>query len=73
MSNVTITYKGVVLVPLAALEAGQYAAMVIIRKPDNSERASGVLGHFASANAACQFAIEYGMAQVDQRELPQQL
>jgi len=73
MSNLAITYKGFVLIPLAAREAGQYAAMVIIREPDNSERASGVLGHFANANAACQFAIEYGMAQVDRREPPQQL
>ena len=66
MSRVEVAYKGFVLIPLAAFDEGSYAAMVITKTPDQSQRASGVLGSFADADAACRFAVEYGMAQIDQ-------
>lgn len=45
MSKVAVTYKGFFLTPLAAFDEGSYAAMVIVERPDHSEKASGVLGH----------------------------
>jgi hypothetical protein len=65
MSKVEVAYKGFVLIPLAAFDSGSYAAMVITKQPDQSQRASGILGNFADADAACQYAVEYGMAQID--------
>ncbi|QIE29885.1 hypothetical protein SBC1_76430 (plasmid) [Caballeronia sp. SBC1] len=65
MSKVAVTYKGFFLTPLAAFDEGSYAAMVIVERPDHSEKASGVLGHFANPDAACRCAVEYGMAEID--------
>jgi len=65
MFKAELTYKGVVLIPLAAFDAGSYAAMVIVETPDESQRASGVLGNFPTADEACRYAVEYGMAEVD--------
>ena len=66
MSKVEVAYKGFVLIPLAAFDEGSYAAMVITKTPDQSQRASGILGSFSDADAACRFAVEYGMEQIDQ-------
>ena len=61
-----LTYKGIVLIPLAAFDAGSYAAMLIVETPDETKRASGVLGNFPTADEACRYAVEYGMAEIDQ-------
>jgi hypothetical protein len=62
-----IVYKGFVLRPLAAYEDGVYVAMVIVRKPDGSQSASGELGNFPCALNARRFALLHGMTQIDQR------
>jgi hypothetical protein len=63
-----LRYKGTVLIPLAAFDDGSYAAMLIVGSPDESQRASGVLGNFPTADEACRYAVEYGMAEIDQRK-----
>jgi hypothetical protein len=70
MHAIPLNYNDHVLVPLAAGERGSFAAMVIVTKPNGARWASGVLGHFAEADDACRFAIEYGKAEVDGRRRP---
>jgi hypothetical protein len=70
MHAIPLNYNDHVLVPLAAGERGSYASMVIVTKPNGARWASGVLGHFAEADEACRFAIEYGKAEVDGRRRP---
>ena len=65
MVKAQLTYKGTVLIPLAAFDEGSYAAMLIVETPDESQRASGVLGNFPTADEACRYAVEYGMAEID--------
>jgi len=65
MIKTQLTYKGVVLIPLVAFDAGSYAAMFIVEESDESQRASGVLGNFPTADEACRYAVEYGMAEID--------
>jgi hypothetical protein len=62
-----INYRGFSITPLAAYDGGLYIAMVIIGERDGSQRASGVLGQFASAEDACAFAMSTAKAEVDQR------
>ena len=71
MENVEIVYKRFVLTPLAAYDEGMYAAMLIVRKPDGIERATGVLGRFPCAVEARGFAVAYGMCQIDAQRLPE--
>lgn len=71
MENLEVVYKTFVLTPLAAYDDGMYAAMLIVRKPDGTERATDVLGRFPCAVEARKFAIAYGMSQIDARLLPQ--
>lgn len=68
MSKVAVTYKGFVLIPLAAFDEGSYAAMIIIEQPDRSQRASGILERFSNPDAAYRYAIECGMAEIDRRQ-----
>jgi hypothetical protein len=70
MENAEVAYKSVVLTPLAAYDEGMYAAMLIVRKPDGTQRATEVLGRFACAAEACRVAITFGMSQIDARRLP---
>lgn len=65
MIKAQLTYKGIILIPLAAFDAGSYAAMIIVEVPDEFQRASGVLGNFPTADEACRYAVEYGMAEID--------
>ena len=67
MRDNEVAYKSVVLVPLAAYDEGLYAAMLIVRELNGLQRASGVLGHFPSAVDARNFALAYGMAEIDDR------
>lgn len=71
MENAEVTYKSFVLTPLAAYDEGMYAAMLIVRKPDDTQRATEVLGRFPCAPDAREFAIAYGMSQIDARLLPE--
>ncbi|MDR5857761.1 hypothetical protein P9239_02910 [Caballeronia sp. LZ062] len=71
-SDPEVLYKGFVLTAIAVEDAGGlYTAMVIIRTPAGGLRASGGLGQFACALQARRYAIEYGMADVDERDPPQ--
>jgi hypothetical protein len=71
MSNPEIVYHGHALIPSAAFDEGLYAAMLVVRGRDGVQRASGVLGHFPCKAEACRFAIEYGMAEIDKRPVPE--
>ena len=70
MHAIPLNYNDHSLVPLAAGERGSFASMVIVTKPNGARWASGVLGHFAEADDACRFAIEYGKAEVDGQRRP---
>jgi hypothetical protein len=65
MFNEAVIYKGFALIPLAAYDEGSYAAMLIFEKADHSQTASGVLGTFSTAEEACRYAVEYGMAEIE--------
>jgi hypothetical protein len=67
MSNVAVTYKEFVLIPLAAFDEGACTAMVVVEQPDRSQRASGVLKRFSNPDAACRYAVEYGITKIDRR------
>ncbi len=71
MSNPEIVYHGQVLIPLVAFDEGLYAATLVVRGLDGVQRTSGVLGHFPCKAEACRFAIEYGMAKIDKRPVPE--
>ncbi|AQH05343.1 hypothetical protein A9R05_40700 (plasmid) [Burkholderia sp. KK1] len=65
-----VRYKGYVLSPIAIDDGAFYTAMVVVVTPEGQMRASGALGQFACALSARQFALAYGMAEVDHREPP---
>jgi hypothetical protein len=69
MKEAEITYKNVVLIPMAAYDDGLYAAMLIVGELSGLQRATGVLGHFPCPLAARKFALDYGMAEIDERSL----
>jgi hypothetical protein len=60
MEDAEVAYKGFVLTPLAAYDEGMYAAMLVVRKPDGTERATQVLGRFPGAPEARRVAIAFG-------------
>lgn len=65
-----VLYKGCTLSPIAIDDGEFYTSMVVVNEPNGESRASGELGRFACALSARQFAIAYGMAEVDRREPP---
>ncbi|WP_250478240.1 MULTISPECIES: hypothetical protein [unclassified Caballeronia] len=65
-----VLYKGFTLSPMAVDDGDFYTAMLIVRAPGGERRASGMLGQFPCALSATQYALAYGMAEVDHRELP---
>ncbi len=71
MQNVEVTHKTFILTPLAAYDEGMYAALLIVRKPDGTQRATKELGRFYSALEACTFAIAHGMTEIDASRLPE--
>lgn len=69
METSEVIYGNLVLVPLAAYDEGMYAAMLVVRKPNEAEQATKVLGRFPSAGEARRYAIDYGMARIAARDL----
>jgi len=67
MLQATVTYRGFVITPMAAFDGGLYAAMTIVCDGDGIQRASGVLGHFASADDARAYALNAGKDDIDRR------
>jgi hypothetical protein len=67
MNQTRTEYRGFVITPMAAFDGGLYAAMAIICDDHGQQRASGVLGHFASADEATAFALIAGKDEVDRR------
>ncbi|BAO91562.1 MULTISPECIES: hypothetical protein [Caballeronia] len=63
-----VVYKGHLLSATAVLEEDRYAAMLVVRDPSGTRRASGMLGEFASATGAVRYAFAYGMAEIDHRQ-----
>jgi hypothetical protein len=64
MNYSDVSYRGYLLKPLAAFDSGKYAAIVIFEK-DGKQRASDVLGRFASPEEACEFALRFGRSEID--------
>jgi hypothetical protein len=65
-----VTYKGYRLTAMAVVEEDLFAAMLIVRDPSGTKRASGMLGKFASAIGAERYALAYGMAEIDHGPAP---
>jgi len=65
-----VRYNGWTLSPVVVNEGDSYTAMVIVASPDGESRASGALGQFPCALSARQYALAYGMAEIDHREPP---
>jgi hypothetical protein len=65
MNQVQVQYRGFIITPMAAFDGGLYAAMTIICDANGLQRASGILGHFASADEARAFALMAGKDEVD--------
>jgi hypothetical protein len=70
MESAAVAYKTFILIPLAAYDEGLYAAILIVRKPDGTQRATGVLGCFPCPGEAREFAIAYGVGEIDAKRLP---
>jgi hypothetical protein len=66
-----VVYKGHVLSATALPDQDKYAAMLVVREPGGTRRASGTLGEFASAIGAVRYAFAYGMAEIDHRQAAQ--
>ena len=66
-----VVYKGHVLSATALPDQDKYAAMLVVREPCGTRRASGTLGEFASAIGAVRYAFAYGMAEIDHRQSAQ--
>ncbi|WP_144444263.1 hypothetical protein [Caballeronia arationis] len=68
MTYSDVTFRGYLLKPLAVFDSGKYAAIVIFEK-DGKQRASGVLGRFASSEEAREFALRFGRSEIDDQLL----
>ena len=71
MQRPEVIYKGFALVPVITSDDGMYAAMLTIREPDGVQRATGVLGEFPCPLEARRFALQYGMAEIGHRKVPE--
>lgn len=67
-----VEYKASTIMPLASLSMPGYAATVLVTRKGGKQEALGILGYFASEQAACQFAVEYAKAHIDGRRYPKQ-
>ncbi|SAK85602.1 hypothetical protein AWB75_05711 [Caballeronia catudaia] len=65
MNEVQVNYHGFIITPMAAFDGGLYAAMAIICDGNGLQRASGILGHFASAEEARAFALISAKDEID--------
>ncbi|MDR5781160.1 hypothetical protein QCE63_17195 [Caballeronia sp. LZ065] len=71
MHSPEVIYKGFALTPVVAPDDGMYTAMLIVREPAGTQRATGMLGEFPSPQEARRFAFLYGMAEIDHRKAPE--
>ena len=71
MQRLEVIYKGYALMPVTTPDDGMYAVMLIIREPGGVQRATGMLGEFPCPQEAGRFAFQYGMAEIDQRTVPE--
>ncbi|KVU08808.1 hypothetical protein [Burkholderia ubonensis] len=65
-----VEYKASTIMPLASLSMPGYAATALVTRKGGKQEAFGILGYFASEQAACQFAVEYAKAHIDGRRYP---
>jgi hypothetical protein len=65
-----VEYKTSIIMPLAPISMPGYAATAVITHPNGRRKTFGILGHFVSGKAACEFAVEYAKAHIDGRRLP---
>jgi hypothetical protein len=71
MQRPEVIYKGFALVPVITSDDGMYATLLTIREPDGTQRATDVLGEFPCPLEARRFALQYGMAEIDHRKVPE--
>ena len=62
------TFKGYLLTGLAVPDGSMFSSMLILRLPNGDQIASGTLQRFESASEAKQFAVEYGIRQIEKYE-----
>jgi hypothetical protein len=62
------TFKGYLLTGLAVPDGSKFASMLILRMPNGDQLATGALQRFESASEAKQFAVEYGITQIEKYE-----
>ncbi|WP_244137152.1 hypothetical protein [Burkholderia pyrrocinia] len=65
-----VEYKTSTIMPLASISMPGYAATALLTHRSGKREALGILGYFASEQAACQFAVEYAKAHIDGRRRP---
>jgi hypothetical protein len=70
MNKSEVRYRGFVLTPSTEFVEGMYSARLTVRAPDATLRSENALGRFYTEVEARRFAILYGMAEIDGRELP---
>jgi hypothetical protein len=63
-------HRGAMIRPFIVRMKHGYEAVVIIEREGSEQRSSGPLGHFASSNAAHNFAINWAIAKLDERPVP---
>ncbi|SAL87572.1 hypothetical protein AWB67_07437 [Caballeronia terrestris] len=71
MDSPQVRFQGFSLSSHTFFAAGTYSVTLIIRAPDGLQRASELMGNFPCRADARKFAIEYGMAQIAERPLPE--
>ncbi|MFL9936712.1 hypothetical protein P0D88_48910 [Paraburkholderia sp. RL18-103-BIB-C] len=70
MHDDPVECKPTTIMPLAPVSIPGYAATAIVTHRNGKGEKFGILGYFASENAACTFAIEYAKAHIDGRRRP---
>ncbi len=67
MDSTPIEYRGCELSVIVRHRAGEFVATLLIERPGGVRRAIGPLRAFSTAQAAANFAIECGKAELDGR------
>lgn len=62
---IELRFKRYLLTGMAVPDGEGFGALLIIRLPSGDQLATGLLNHFENPHAAKQFAVEYGMSQLD--------
>ncbi|SAL82916.1 hypothetical protein AWB67_06261 [Caballeronia terrestris] len=70
MDSPQVRFQGFSLPSHTSFAAGTYSVTLFIRAPNGLQRASELISNCPCQTDARKFAIEYGMAQIAERPLP---